>query len=84
MCVFTAADVQFCVAMAEILTSATRLTHIPLANGVLIPRLGLGTFRARDDNVRKAVLCALQCGYTHIGNFSLLFFSSLAFVSIRC
>lgn len=57
--------------MAEILTSATRLTHIPLANGVLIPRLGLGTFRARDDNVRKAVLCALQCGYTHIDTASI-------------
>jgi hypothetical protein len=54
--------------MAEMITSATRLTHITLANGVLMPRLGLGTFRSRDDDVRKAVLCALRCGYTHIGN----------------
>ncbi|KAG0575524.1 hypothetical protein KC19_5G010000 [Ceratodon purpureus] len=57
--------------MAEMITSATRLTHITLANGVVMPRLGLGTFRARDEDVRKAVLCALQCGYTHIDTASI-------------
>lgn len=57
--------------MAEVLTSATHLKHIPLANGVLIPRLGLGTFRARDEDVRKAVQCALQCGYNHIDTASI-------------
>lgn len=65
--------------MAEVLTSSPRLTHITLASGVLMPRLGLGTFRARDEDVKKAVLCALQCGYTHIGNRLL---ALLAFVFV--
>ena len=63
--------------MAEILTS--NLMHTALANGVLMPRLGLGTFRARDEDVRKAVLCALQCGYAHIGNRPLVI--AFAFIS---
>lgn len=75
--------------MAEVLTSATHLKHIPLANGVLIPRLGLGTFRARDEDVRKAVQCALQCGYNHIGkrpaiSFAFVFLRLLSFLPQIC
>ena len=33
-------------------------------------RLGLGTFRARGDDVKTAVTAALACGYTHIDTAS--------------
>ncbi len=37
-----------------------------LNNGVVIPAVGLGTFRSRGDEVYDAVLSALKTGYRHI------------------
>jgi diketogulonate reductase-like aldo/keto reductase len=40
---------------------------VTLNNGVRMPRLGLGTFKAREgDEVRQAVRWALELGYRHI------------------
>lgn len=38
----------------------------PLANGVAIPKLGLGTWRISDDDVARVVRDAFQIGYRHI------------------
>ncbi len=42
------------------------LTHITLHNGVKIPAIGLGTFRAKDNEAYQATLHALKVGYRHI------------------
>lgn len=39
---------------------------IELNNGVLIPVIGLGTFRAKENEAYQAVLHALKVGYRHI------------------
>ncbi|PWJ41105.1 aldo/keto reductase [Sediminitomix flava] len=39
---------------------------IKLNNGLEIPVLGLGTWQSKEDAVQKAVVHALQNGYTHI------------------
>ena len=36
-----------------------------LANGVQIPRLGLGTWMIEDDQAAQAVRDAVQIGYRH-------------------
>ncbi|MCW0199503.1 aldo/keto reductase [Sphingopyxis sp.] len=38
----------------------------PLASGVAIPKLGLGTWRISDDDVARVVRDAFQIGYRHI------------------
>ncbi|AHC15653.1 aldo/keto reductase [Salinispira pacifica] len=40
--------------------------NIELNSGHSIPALGLGTFRAKDQEVYKAVLHAIEAGYRHI------------------
>lgn len=35
--------------------------------GYKIPSIGLGTWKAKDDDVYNAVLTALDVGYRHIG-----------------
>lgn len=42
------------------------MRHITLHNGVVIPVVGLGTFRAKDDEAYAATLHALKSGYRHI------------------
>ncbi|KAL1935642.1 hypothetical protein VTP01DRAFT_4782 [Rhizomucor pusillus] len=37
-----------------------------LNTGAKIPTVGLGTWLSKPDEVRKAVLCALQTGYRHL------------------
>lgn len=37
-----------------------------LNNGVEIPRLGLGVFRAENDEAEQSVMAALRAGYRHI------------------
>jgi diketogulonate reductase-like aldo/keto reductase len=41
-------------------------TTIKLINGVEIPRVGLGTFKARGEEVSNAVTLALSYGIRHI------------------
>jgi len=38
----------------------------PLANGIAIPKLGLGTWRISDDDVARVVRDAVEIGYRHI------------------
>lgn len=42
------------------------MENIRLNNGVEIPLVGLGTFKAKDEEVYSAVLAALKDGYRHI------------------
>lgn len=42
------------------------MNNIKLSNGVLIPQIGLGTFRSKDEDAYNAVLHALKIGYRHI------------------
>lgn len=42
-----------------------------LNNGVTIPQIGLGVWRARDDEAYQSVLTALQLGYRHIDTASI-------------
>ncbi|KAH8946130.1 hypothetical protein BDL97_12G077000 [Sphagnum fallax] len=49
----------------------THPTPILLHNGVLMPRLGLGTFKAKGNEVKKAVQWALQSGYRLIDTASI-------------
>lgn len=44
---------------------------ITLNNGVAIPRVGLGTFRARGADVQAAVKAALAAGIRHIDTASI-------------
>jgi diketogulonate reductase-like aldo/keto reductase len=39
---------------------------IRLSNGVDLPSIGLGTFRATGESVQAAVKAAVQCGITHV------------------
>lgn len=39
---------------------------IKLSNGLELPSVGLGTFRATGEGVQAAVKAAVQCGITHI------------------
>lgn len=39
---------------------------IRLKNGVELPSVGLGTFKATGESVQAAVKAAVQCGITHI------------------
>ncbi|PWW00931.1 hypothetical protein DFQ01_11178 [Paenibacillus cellulosilyticus] len=41
-----------------------------LSNGVVIPKLGLGTWLLDDDQAEQAVRNALSIGYRHKGNRS--------------
>lgn len=42
------------------------MKNMKLNNGHMIPILGLGTFRSKPEDAYKAVLSALESGYTHI------------------
>ena len=43
------------------------MTGYTLSNGVIIPSVGLGTWRTPNGEVAVgAVKCALECGYRHI------------------
>ena len=44
---------------------------IRLNNGVELPRVGLGTFRARGKDVKQAVQGALASGIRHIDTASI-------------
>ncbi|GJP39278.1 hypothetical protein CLOM_g23666 [Closterium sp. NIES-68] len=44
---------------------------IRLANGVAVPRLALGTFKAKGGEVKEAVKAALAAGYRHIDTASI-------------
>ena len=47
------------------------LDHIILANGVKLPRIGLGTFRAHGDGLKKVIAFAIEKGgITHIDTAS--------------
>lgn len=46
-------------------------TTITLNNGVEIPQIGLGVWRARDDEAYQSVLTALKLGYRHIDTASI-------------
>jgi diketogulonate reductase-like aldo/keto reductase len=39
---------------------------IRLSNGLDLPSIGLGTFKATGEAVQAAVKAAVQCGITHI------------------
>lgn len=44
-----------------------RLGHTSkLNNGIEMPAIGLGTWHAAGDDLRKAVKIALETGYRHI------------------
>ena len=47
------------------------MNHVKLNNGVTIPQLGLGTFRAKEKEAYEAVLHALKQGYRHIDTASI-------------
>lgn len=38
----------------------------PLRNGVALPAIGLGTYKATGENVKRAVQWALEAGIGHI------------------
>lgn len=42
------------------------MTELKLANGVLIPQIGFGTFRIPGDEVAAPVEVALKAGYRHV------------------
>jgi diketogulonate reductase-like aldo/keto reductase len=44
---------------------------IALANGVDLPLIGLGTFKARGEPLKQAVRAALQHGIRHIDTASI-------------
>ncbi len=47
------------------------MNHIKLNNGVSIPQIGLGTFRAKEKEAYEATLHALKKGYRHIDTASI-------------
>ncbi|KRN98416.1 aldo/keto reductase [Companilactobacillus kimchiensis] len=49
---------------------ATNIPYIELANGVMIPQVGLGVFRMDDSQVEDSVKAALKAGYRHIDTAS--------------
>ena len=40
--------------------------HITLANGVVVPKLALGTWFIDDDKAAEAVRAAVALGYRHV------------------
>ncbi|KAL2643359.1 hypothetical protein R1flu_010946 [Riccia fluitans] len=44
--------------------------HLLLNNSVKIPRLGLGTFRSKGEEVKSAILWALRSGYSQVDTAS--------------
>ncbi len=42
------------------------MENYKLYNGILIPKIGLGTWQSAYDDCYNACLCALKCGYRHI------------------
>jgi diketogulonate reductase-like aldo/keto reductase len=43
------------------------ITYITLGNGVQLPRIGLGTFKAHGDSLKATVVHAIEvAGITHI------------------
>jgi diketogulonate reductase-like aldo/keto reductase len=44
---------------------------VSLSNAVQLPRIGLGTFRAKGADVQRAVLAAISLGITHIDTASI-------------
>ncbi|MFH5811945.1 aldo/keto reductase [Companilactobacillus sp. FL22-1] len=49
---------------------ATNIPYIELANGVMIPQVGLGVFRMNDQEVLDSVKWAIEAGYRHIDTAS--------------
>lgn len=49
---------------------ATNIPYIELANGVMIPQVGLGVFRMDDEQVLDSVKWAIESGYRHIDTAS--------------
>src|ERR1700716_4333852 len=45
---------------------ADNVPRITLNNGVEIPQLGFGVFQIPDDQVTRAILDAVECGYRSI------------------
>lgn len=42
------------------------MRYLTLHNGVKMPQIGLGTFRATGDNAKKAIISAIEIGYRMI------------------
>jgi diketogulonate reductase-like aldo/keto reductase len=57
--------------MRQELSMVEEPSVIRLSNGVALPRIGLGTFKARGRDVRQAVQSALACGIRHIDTASI-------------
>lgn len=49
---------------------ATNIPYIELANGVMIPQVGLGVFRMDDEQVLSSVQASIKNGYRHIDTAS--------------
>lgn len=47
------------------------MSHILLSNGMKLPTVGLGTFRAQGQDVKQAVKTALHIGIRHIDTASI-------------
>lgn len=56
---------------------------IKLSSGKDIPIVGLGTWRAQPQEVENAVAVALEAGYRHIGNYSLVFIKVTVAANIK-
>jgi alcohol dehydrogenase (NADP+) len=41
-------------------------TAIRLSNGIMMPFVGLGTWKSKPNEVKDAVYCAIKAGYRHI------------------
>ena len=52
------------------MTTSRRERTVEIAPSVLMPLMGLGTFRSTGQDVRRAVHAALACGYRHIDTAS--------------
>ncbi|ROT77152.1 hypothetical protein C7M84_004181 [Penaeus vannamei] len=48
-----------------------QVTNLKFFNGREMPMVGLGTWQARDEEVRQAVQLALECGYRHFDTATL-------------
>ncbi|XP_063602038.1 1,5-anhydro-D-fructose reductase-like isoform X1 [Penaeus indicus] len=48
-----------------------QVAKLKFFNGLEMPMVGLGTWQARDDEVRQAVQQALECGYRHFDTATL-------------
>ena len=52
------------------MSASTISDTVVIANEVHMPRIGLGTFRARGEECRTSVVAALGCGIRHIDTAS--------------